>query len=86
MADNAKFEINNLSYYYQGAQVLRDLNLNIPRNAITVIFGPAGGGKTTLLRLLNRLNDLVHNTRISGEILLDGIDVGRYLHDIIIAS
>ncbi|MFQ5814598.1 MAG: phosphate ABC transporter ATP-binding protein, partial [Anaerolineae bacterium] len=44
-------------------------------NAITVFFGPAGGGKTTLLRLINRLNDLLEGTQMSGRILLDGQDI-----------
>jgi phosphate transport system ATP-binding protein len=44
-------------------------------NTITVFFGPAGGGKTTLLRLINRLNDLAEGGKMSGRILLDGQDI-----------
>jgi phosphate transport system ATP-binding protein len=51
------------------------VTLDVPANAITVLFGPAGGGKTTLLRLINRLNDLVEGTQMSGRILLDGRDL-----------
>src|SRR3990172_5068222 len=49
--------------------------MEIPANEITVLFGPAGGGKSTLLRSLNRLNDLVDGVRTSGRIRLDGRDI-----------
>ena len=47
------------SHTRSGTESLKDINLKIPANAITVLFGPAGGGKSSLLRCLNRLNDLV---------------------------
>jgi phosphate transport system ATP-binding protein len=74
MAD-PKIRIQNISYAYDGEPALRDVTLDVPANAISVFFGPAGGGKTTLLRLINRLNDLVEGTRMSGRILLDGRDI-----------
>ena len=59
MFDNPKIRINELSVEYDdGTQALSDVCLDIPKNAITALFGPAGGGKSTLLRTLNRLNDL----------------------------
>jgi len=64
-----------VSYAYGGKPALRDVTLDVPANAVTVFFGPAGGGKTTLLRLINRLNDLVEGTQMSGAILLDGQDI-----------
>lgn len=70
-----KLRIQNVSYAYEANTALRDVTLDVPSNAITVIFGPAGGGKTTLLRLVNRLNDLVEGTSMSGHILLDGRDI-----------
>jgi phosphate transport system ATP-binding protein len=70
-----KIRIENVSYAYDGKPALRDVTLDVPANAVTVLFGPAGGGKTTLLRLINRLNDLVEGTRMSGRILLDGRDI-----------
>ncbi len=70
-----KIRIENLSYAYDGKSALRDVTLDIPANAVTVLFGPASGGKTTLLRLINRLNDLVDGTQMSGRILLDGRDI-----------
>lgn len=70
-----KIRIENVSYSYDGKAALRNVTLDIPANAITVLFGPAGGGKTTLLRLINRLNDLIEGTQMSGRVLLDGEDI-----------
>ncbi|MGB9593637.1 MAG: ATP-binding cassette domain-containing protein, partial [Anaerolineae bacterium] len=70
-----KIQIQEVSYTYGDQQVLRNITLDIPARAITVLFGPAGGGKTTLLRLINRLNDLVEDGHMTGRILLDGEDI-----------
>ena len=68
-----KIEIKNLSLQYSdGTESLQNISLNIPEKQITVLFGPAGGGKSSLLRVLNRLNDLADVTRTEGEVLLDG--------------
>ncbi len=73
---NPKFFVEKLSVQYpDGTESLRNICLQIPRNAITVLFGPAGGGKSTLLRTFNRLNDLVEGTRYSGKVLLEGEDI-----------
>lgn len=61
--------------YSDGTESLKDISLNIAPNQITVLFGPAGGGKSTLLRVLNRLNDLADVKRTSGRVLLDGVDI-----------
>jgi len=73
----SKVSIRDLTYSYAGASgpSLSGVSLDLPVNAITVLFGPAGGGKTTLLRLINRLNDLVEGTSRRGQVLLDGEDV-----------
>ena len=66
-----KIVIENLSLIYSdGAESLKNVSLNIPVNKTTVLFGPAGGGKSTLLRVINRLNDLADVTHISGNVLL----------------
>ena len=71
-----KIVIENLSLQYaDGTESLRDINLSIPANAITVLFGPAGGGKSTLLRCLNRINDLTEVKAVAGRILLDGDNI-----------
>jgi phosphate transport system ATP-binding protein len=66
-----KISIRNLSLNYSdGTESLKKIYLDLPANAINVLFGPAGGGKSTLLRVLNRLNDLADVVQISGEVLL----------------
>jgi len=74
MADT-KVRFDQVSYFYEGAQVLKSVTLDVPAHAVTVFLGPAGSGKSTLLRLVNRLNDLLDNTRMSGQILLDGQNI-----------
>jgi phosphate transport system ATP-binding protein len=73
----AKFSIQNLTFRYDEHVALRDVTLDIPANEITVIFGPSHAGKSTLLRCLNRLNDLIdtEETQLTGQILLDGQDI-----------
>lgn len=67
-----KIVIENLSLQYaDGAESLRGISMCIRQNAVTVLFGPAGGGKSTLLRCLNRLNDLTDIKTSSGRILID---------------
>jgi len=71
-----KISIHNLSLTYSdGTQPLRDISFDIPANQISVIFGPAGGGKSSLLRTLNRLNDLTDLQDQEGSVLLDGRDL-----------
>jgi phosphate transport system ATP-binding protein len=73
-----KIRVEHLSVQYSdGTESLRDVSLDIPPNQITVLFGPAGGGKSTLLRTFNRLNDLVDGVRTSGKVYLDGEDLMR---------
>ena len=71
-----KIVIEKLNFTYDdGTESLVDVTLTIYANEITTLFGPAGGGKSTLLRILNRLNDLVESTSMSGRVLLDGQDI-----------
>jgi phosphate transport system ATP-binding protein len=69
-------EIEHFSLSYSdGTESLKDINLSIPANTISVIFGPAGGGKSTLLRAMNRLNDLADVTFQAGSLLVDSMNV-----------
>ncbi len=71
-----KISIQNYSLTYSDhTESLRHINLDIPANQITVIFGPAGGGKSSLLRTLNRLNDLADVKHQEGNVLVDGVDI-----------
>ena len=70
-----KLTISNMELYYGDFKALKGINLNIQANEITAFIGPSGGGKSTLLKSLNRMNDLVEGCRITGSILLDGEDI-----------
>ena len=71
-----KISIRNLYFTYNdGTEALRNISLDIYPNEIFVLFGPARSGKSTLLRLLNRLSDLIENTKRQGTILFNNRDI-----------
>jgi phosphate transport system ATP-binding protein len=72
--DNA-FQVTNLDFYYGDFKALIDINIDIKSKSVTALIGPSGCGKSTFLRCLNRMNDTIPNTRLEGEILLDGKDI-----------
>jgi len=67
-------EIKNVDFFYGESQALKNINMRLPEKKITSFIGPSGCGKSTLLRCLNRMNDLVEETRMQGEILIGGRD------------
>jgi phosphate transport system ATP-binding protein len=71
----AKIHAHNFSFFYGDHLALRNVSLEIRRNQLFTIMGPSGSGKTTLLRALNRLGDLIPNTRHEGSLKIDGTDV-----------
>jgi phosphate transport system ATP-binding protein len=75
MIQEKKIIIQNFNFYYQSTQALRNINLEIGSKEIFSIFGPAQSGKTTLLKSLNRLTDLIFETHHTGNIFLDGTDI-----------
>jgi phosphate transport system ATP-binding protein len=83
MRTEAKIRVENLSILYSdGTESLKNITLHLYDRQINALFGPAGGGKSTLLRAINRLNDLVDVQHQDGRILLDdqniyasGVDV-----------
>jgi phosphate transport system ATP-binding protein len=75
MSQEEKIAINDFSFYYGSIRALQDINLRIRSREIFTLFGPSRSGKTTLLKSLNRLTDLIFATRYTGTILLDGTDI-----------
>lgn len=65
----------DLSVYYGKFKALDKISMNIPKNKITALIGPSGCGKSTLLRSFNRMNDLVQNARVEGQVLLNDKDI-----------
>lgn len=70
-----KINIENLDLYYGEKQALKDINLKVDANEIMAFIGPSGCGKSSLLKCINRMNDLVENCKITGKILIDGEDI-----------
>lgn len=70
-----KIQIRDLNFFYGSTQALKSINMDIYENKITALIGPSGCGKTTLLRLMNRMSDLVHDTRVEGQVLIDGQNI-----------
>ena len=68
-------DVRNYGFWYGATQALFDLTFTIPRRAITALIGPSGCGKSTFLRSINRLNELIPQTRRAGDILLEGVSV-----------
>jgi phosphate transport system ATP-binding protein len=71
----AKLRAQDVNFYYGSFKALHDISLEFPANQVTALIGPSGCGKSTFLRSLNRINETLGNTRIEGEITLDGEDV-----------
>jgi len=73
--ETLRIKTNGLNLYYGEKQALDDISLVIPQNRVTAFIGPSGCGKSTLLRCFNRMNDLVDDVRIEGDVLLDDEDI-----------
>ena len=73
--EKEKFKVENLDLYYGNFKALKDINMSIKEKEITAFIGPSGCGKRTLLKSLNRMNDLVEGCKIVGKVTLDGEDI-----------
>ena len=69
------FDVSDLNVYYGAFRAVRDVNLQVHRNEITAFIGPSGCGKTTVLRCLNRMNDLIDIARVEGKVTYHGVDL-----------
>jgi phosphate transport system ATP-binding protein len=77
-------EVQDVDFHYGSHQVLFDVGLEIPRRAVTAFIGPSGCGKTTLLRCINRMNDLIDGARITqGSISISGVDINSSDVDVV---
>ena len=74
-APEVTLEVKDLKLFYGEKEALKGINMTIPRQRATAFIGPSGCGKSTLLRCFNRMNDLIDDVRIEGEILLDGQNI-----------
>jgi phosphate transport system ATP-binding protein len=75
-AVHPKIDIQDVSFTYSsGTQALKPITMDVRPNEIMVLFGPALSGKTTLLRLLNRLSDLTEGATVTGQILFNNRNI-----------
>jgi phosphate transport system ATP-binding protein len=81
--DTAKIAVRDLDFYYGKTQALHGVSLQIPERIVMAFIGPSGCGKSTFLRTLNRMNDVIAGTRVSGEVLMDGVDVYKPGTDVV---
>ena len=80
--EKPKFELKNVSFYYQKFQALNDVSLSLMDRRVTAFIGPSGCGKSTLLRMLNRIYELYPGQRASGKILFDGENILGHMVDV----
>jgi phosphate transport system ATP-binding protein len=74
-AGESVFTLQRFSCWYGSFRAVKDIDLEVKVNRITSIIGPSGTGKSTLLRSLNRMNDLVEGARVSGKAMYHGVDL-----------
>jgi phosphate transport system ATP-binding protein len=70
-----KIKTKDLTLHYGAKMALNSITLDIPEKEVTAFIGPSGCGKSTFLRTLNRMNDLIPGVKISGEVLVDGLNI-----------
>ena len=70
-----KIKTKDLTLYYGAKMALNSITLDIPDKEVTAFIGPSGCGKSTFLRTLNRMNDLIPGVRITGEVLVDSLNI-----------
>ena len=83
MENNIKIQTRNYGFYYGNTKVLADIDMDILENSITAIIGPSGCGKSTFIRTFNRMNDLIVNAKVAGEIKIDDIDIYKDNIDVV---
>ena len=67
-----KIRVEHLNFFYGAKKALTDVSIEMPKNVVTAFIGPSGCGKSTFLRTLNRMNDLIPDTRVEGLVEIDG--------------
>lgn len=73
--NKTKIKIENLNFYYSKSKALSDISLDLLEHRVTAFIGPSGCGKSTFLRTLNRMNDLIPNTRVEGSVIIDDLNI-----------
>ena len=77
-----KIDVQHLNFYYSAKRALAEITMAVNEREITALIGPSGCGKSTFLRCLNRMNDTIPETRVTGLIELDGQDIHAPMMDV----
>ena len=73
--DNPRMVCRNVNVYYGDKQAIKNVSVDIGRNEVLAMIGPSGCGKSTFIRCLNRMNDTIEGCRVTGDIILDGVNI-----------
>jgi phosphate transport system ATP-binding protein len=73
--ENPRMVCRNVNVYYGDKHAIKNVSIDIGRNEVLAMIGPSGCGKSTFIRCLNRMNDTIEGCRVTGEIVLDGLDI-----------
>ena len=76
--ESIKIRVKDINLYYGNHHALKNISIDIYDKAVTALIGPSGCGKSTFLRCLNRMNGLIPNVKIDGEIQIAGNDLSKY--------
>ena len=73
--EDIKLSAHNMNMFFGNKQILKNINIDFPKNQVTSLIGPSGCGKSTLLRSFNRMHDLSPDARIEGQLKVDSLDI-----------
>lgn len=77
-----KIKSDDLTFYYGQDAAIKNISLEVEENTVLALIGPSGCGKSTFLRCVNRMNDIIPDTRVEGEIKIDGEPIYQNRYDV----
>jgi phosphate transport system ATP-binding protein len=81
--DDPRIRCDNVNVYYGEKRAINDISLDIGRNEVIALIGPSGCGKSTFLRCLNRMNDTIDGCRVTGDIVMDEVNINSRKIDVV---
>jgi len=75
IVDNPRMTCRNVDVYYDDKHAIKDVSIDIGNNEVLSMIGPSGCGKSTFIRCLNRMNDTIDNCRVTGDIMMDNVNI-----------
>ena len=81
--ESPRIRCTGVDVYYGGERAINGVSLDIGKNEVIALIGPSGCGKSTFLRCLNRMNDTIDGCRVTGDIIMDGVDINDPRIDVV---